>query len=102
MKLSVTDRDGATHALEAPDGEVLMVLVRDRIDNTVGVCGGAISCGTCLIQFTPEEAARLPEASADEQEMLEALDAKPGERLGCQVKMKPALDGLSLTVAPEA
>jgi 2Fe-2S ferredoxin len=102
MKLTVTDRDGAAHDLQAAEGEVLMVIVRDRIDNTVGVCGGAISCGTCLMQFTPEEAARLEPPSDDEQEMLDALDAKPGERLGCQVKMAPALDGLSLTVAPEA
>lgn len=102
MQLSVTDREGVQHDLQAADGEVLMVLVRDRLDNTVGVCGGAISCGTCLIQFSPEEAARLPEASVDEQEMLEALDAKPGERLGCQLKTSPDLEGLAFTVAPEA
>ena len=102
MKLRVTDRDGVPHDLQAVEGDVLMVMVRDRIDNTVGVCGGVISCGTCLMQFEPDEAARLEPASPDEQEMLEALDAGPGERLGCQIKMKPELDGLSLTVAPEA
>jgi 2Fe-2S ferredoxin len=102
MKLIVTDRDGAVHELSAQAGDVLMVLVRDRVDNTVGVCGGAISCGTCLVQLTPEGAARLAPASAEEVEMLEALDAKPGERLGCQIPITPDLDGLAVTVAPEA
>jgi 2Fe-2S ferredoxin len=102
MKLIVTDRDGAVHELSAQAGDVLMVLVRDRVDNTVGVCGGAISCGTCLVQLSPEEAARLIPAADDEVEMLEALDAKPGERLGCQIHLTPALDGLALAVAPEA
>ena len=102
MILRVTDRDGAAHELDAVEGDVLMALVRDRLDNTVGVCGGALSCGTCLLQFKPEEASRLTPVSVDEQDMLDALDAKPGERLGCQLKMTTALDGLSFTVAPEA
>ncbi|HEY3695864.1 ferredoxin [Phenylobacterium sp.] len=102
MKLTVTDREGAVHELPAQADDVLMVLIRDRVDNAVGVCGGVISCGTCLVQFEPEEAARLQPAFPDELEMLEALDARPGERLGCQVRMVPALDGLALTVAPEA
>lgn len=102
MKLTVTDRDGAVHELSAQADDVLMILVRDRVDNTVGVCGGAISCGTCLVQLSPEEAARLAPAAPDELEMLEALDAKPGERLGCQIHMRPDLDGLAVTVAPEA
>jgi 2Fe-2S ferredoxin len=102
MKLTVTDREGAVHELSAKAGDVLMILVRDGVDNTVGVCGGAISCGTCLVQLSPSEAARLEPPSEEETEMLEALDAKPGERLGCQIHMKPELDGLALTVAPEA
>lgn len=102
MKLIVTDRDGAVRTLEALAGDVLMPLLRDRVDNTVGICGGVISCGTCLVRVEDDWAARLAPASPDEAEMIEALTDEAGFRLGCQIVLGDDLDGLQVTIAPEA
>ena len=44
----------------------------------------------------------LPEKSMDEQAMLsEALNVKSNSRLGCQIQMQPAMNGLEVELAPE-
>ena len=100
VRVSAVEASGAAHDLRAKDGEQLMALLRDQVDIGIGVCGGVISCGTCLVKIGEAWQAKLPEPSQDETEMLEALDAEPGSRLGCQVFLNAALDGLSLTIAP--
>jgi 2Fe-2S ferredoxin len=101
MKLIVTDRDGAVHRLGAKAGDVLMPLLRDHVDNAVGICGGVISCGTCRVRVDDDWADRLAPASLDEAEMIEALTDEAGFRLGCQIVLTDDLDGLAVTIAPE-
>lgn len=101
LTLTVVDRAGAAQPLHVRAGEKLMPGLRDQIDITIGTCGGAISCGTCLVLLDESWAERLPPASADEAEMLEALGAEAGARLACQLTMTDAVAGLRLTVAPE-
>lgn len=101
MKLIVTDRDGAVHRVDAQPGDLLMPLLRDQVDNAVGICGGVISCGTCLVRVDGDDADRLAPASVDEAEMIEALTDEAGFRLGCQIVLADDLDGLRVTIAPE-
>lgn len=101
LPLTVVDRAGVAQPLRARTGEVLMPALRDQVDVTIGTCGGAISCGTCLVLLDESWAGRLPPPSADEAEMLEALGAEAGARLACQLTMTGALAGLRLTVAPQ-
>lgn len=101
MKLIVTDRDGAAHSVDAQPGDMLMPLIRDQVDNAVGICGGVISCGTCLVRVNGDLADRLAPASLDEAEMIEALTDEAGFRLGCQIMLTADLDGLHVTIAPE-
>jgi 2Fe-2S ferredoxin len=102
LRLAVVDREGQPRELKVRSGELLMAVLRDQVDVGVGVCGGMLSCGTCLVLLDAAEGARLPPASADETEMLEALGAEPAARLGCQITLGEDLDGLRLTIAPEA
>ena len=48
-------------------------------------------------------AAKLPPRSPDEQELVEETESyRPdASRLSCQVKLTDALDGITVTVAPE-
>jgi 2Fe-2S ferredoxin len=104
LTLSVVDRIGAAQPVRVCAGEVLMPALRDQVDVTIGICGGAISCGTCLVLLDESWAGRLPPPGEDEAEMLEALEAlgaEAGGRLACQLKMPVAVAGLRLTVAPE-
>jgi 2Fe-2S ferredoxin len=100
LSLSVVARTGELRQLRARAGESLMNVLRDQIDVEIGTCGGALSCGTCLVLPDETCASRLPPVGADELEMLEALEAPQGARLSCQLVLSEALDGLRLTVAP--
>ena len=85
LTFTVTDRAGETHSLSAAPGRSLMQVLREEVDLTIGTCGGAISCGTCVVRLSPGWLASLPGPSGDETEMLEALGADAECRLACQV-----------------
>lgn len=101
INLKIVDRDGGEHAVSADAGATLMSVLREHVDLTLGTCGGAISCGTCLVRVSPEWAAAIDPAGEDEAEMLEALGAEGAEaRLSCQLVLDSAADGMSATITP--
>lgn len=93
LKFTITDRQGETRELSAEPGSPLMQVLREQVDLTLGTCGGAISCGTCLVRLSPEWLAALPAPSEDEAEMLEALGADAGCRLSCQLVLDEGASG---------
>lgn len=98
VKLTVIDRGGETRRVSAETGENLMHVLRDNVDLEIGVCGGEISCGTCLVQLDSEYADRIAE---DEAEMLDALGAGDNCRLACQIVLNDKADGLQATILYE-
>ena len=80
---------------------VLMHVLRDNVDDNVGICGGSISCGTCMVQLNPEWYAALPPATEDERELLAAFNAPLHARLGCQLILDDAADGMQATLVYE-
>lgn len=64
--------------------------------HTTGACGGSCACSTCHIIVTDDAMYdALPEPEDDENDMLDlAFGLTETSRLGCQVKMARALDGL--------
>ncbi len=102
VELTIVDRAGQTRQVKAQSGQLLMEVLRESVDLTIGTCGGQMSCGTCLVQISPEWAAHLPPASEDELEMLEALDAGEGSRLSCQLVIAETAGGMAAVIAPEA
>lgn len=101
IRIEVTAASGQHQQLVADDGAVLMELLRDQSDGVEGVCGGCAACGTCHVHIDQAWLERLPEATAAERELLEALDAHdPRSRLSCQIRLQPELDGLSLRIVP--
>ena len=101
LKLTVIDRDGQTHQVAAETGEVLMHVLRDHVDITLGTCGGEISCGTCLVRLSAEWAGGIAVAGEDEAEMLEALGAEGNARLSCQIRLDSAADNMQATLLHE-
>ena len=101
--LHVTDRDGGQHEVDASNGVSLMDALQAKM-LVEGTCGGVASCGTCHVYFGSKEAAG--EQTEDEGYMLEALEdhveVREGSRLCCQIQVTDALDGVALSVAPEA
>lgn len=54
-----------------------------------------IECATCHIYIEEPYHARLPPVTDAEEDMLEyAVGRKDSSRLGCQIRMKPELEGM--------
>lgn len=102
LNLTITDREGVTRDIQASAGDLLMQVLREQVDLTLGTCGGAISCGTCLVQLSPEWFASLGPAGEDEAEMLEALGAEGAFRLSCQLTLSDSAAGCRATIAPSS
>ncbi len=101
VKLTIIDRSGETHRITAETGEVLMHVLRDNVDLEIGICGGEISCGTCLVRLDSAYTERIAAASKDEAEMLDALGAGDNARLACQIVLVDAEDGLQAKIMLE-
>ena len=88
---------GAPVTLEVAEGtSVMMAAIAKGMDGIVAECGGNCMCATCHVYVEPGWVGRLPAMSADEDALLDgtASDRLPESRLGCQVRVTAALDGL--------
>jgi ferredoxin len=64
-----------------------------------GACEGQLACSTCHIYVDEKYFKLLPEMEEEEEDMLDlAWGLEDNSRLGCQIKMTPALDGLTITI----
>ncbi len=105
IKLTIIDRDGQLHEVDAPTdiNMNLMEVVRSyelAPEGTIGICGGMAMCASCQCYVQSEH--NLPEKSDDEEAMLaEAFNVEDNSRLGCQIHITPELDGLQVELAPE-
>ena len=106
IKIKITDRDGIVHEVDAPTdmNMNLMELVRAyelAPEGTIGICGGMAMCASCQCYVLSDH--ELPEMTDDEDAMLaEAFNVKSNSRLGCQLHLTEALDGLEVELAPES
>ncbi|WP_026754737.1 2Fe-2S iron-sulfur cluster-binding protein [Sediminibacter sp. Hel_I_10] len=105
INIKITDRDGTTHDVQAPTDMAmnLMEVVRSyelAPEGTIGICGGMAMCASCQCYVLSNH--ELPEMQDEEEAMLsEAFNVKDNSRLGCQIQMTPALEGLEIELAPE-
>jgi 2Fe-2S ferredoxin len=101
--ITVHTRDGDARILETENGLSVMEAIRTAgIDELLALCGGCCSCATCHVYVAPEFADRLPALSSDEDDLLDSSSFRNAHsRLGCQLRLTPALDGLIVAIAPE-
>jgi 2Fe-2S ferredoxin len=94
-KLTFIERNGQPKDVEAPNGlSVLEVAHKYGVD-IEGACEGSLACSTCHVIVDPAWAAKLAKPTEDEEDMLDlAFGLEKTSRLGCQIVMSDALDGL--------
>ena len=94
-KMIFVDRDGTRREVDAPLGlSVLEVAHKHGID-IEGACEGSLACSTCHVIVDPAWYPKLAAATEDEEDMLDlAFALEKTSRLGCQIVMTAALDGL--------
>jgi ferredoxin len=84
---------------EARPGETLLDVARHEAIAIEGACGGSMACATCHVIVDPADFERLPAASPEEEDMLDLAESLAAtSRLGCQIELSAALDGLVVTV----
>tara|TARA_B100001059_G_scaffold203492_1_gene212199 strand:+ start:37243 stop:37557 length:315 start_codon:yes stop_codon:yes gene_type:complete len=102
IKITVIDRVGITHQLDAPTDMAmnLMEVCKAYELPVEGTCGGMAMCASCQCYVLSDHP--LEEKSEDEEAMLsEAFHVKENSRLGCQIPMDKKLEGLKVELAPE-
>ncbi len=102
IKVTIIDRENVSHELVAPTdmNMNIMELCKSYDLPVKGECGGMAMCATC--QCYLESDTILPEQSDAELDMLDqAFFVKQKSRLGCQIQIVNAIDGIVLRLAPE-
>ncbi len=89
--------DGSRKSVEAKPGHTLLEIAHEYKLDLEGACEGSLSCSTCHLVVAPDWYAKLPEASDEENDMLDlASGLTRTSRLGCQIVMKKEWDGLEV------
>ncbi|KAK2545485.1 adrenodoxin [Columba livia] len=95
------NRDGERLTATAKEGESLLEVVVNQnlaIDG-FGACEGTLACSTCHLIFEKNTFQKLETVSDEELDMLDlAYGLTETSRLGCQVRMKKWMDGLTVRV----
>ena len=95
-------RDGSIRAAQAEEGTSLLAAAQAADQPLEGTCDGDMACATCHVLVDPADFARLPAASAAEEDMLDLAHATTRtSRLACQVRLVAALDGLTVRIPPD-
>ena len=94
-RMTFIDTDGKPLEVEAPLGHSLLQIAWDNGVDIEGACEGAMACSTCHVVVDPAWHERLDAPTEDEEDMLDlARGLKPTSRLGCQIIITEAMDGL--------
>jgi 2Fe-2S ferredoxin len=91
--------DGTPRTLQAAAGLTLLDVARQHDLAIEGACGGSMACATCHVVVDEAFFDRLPPPTAEEEDMLDlASELRATSRLGCQIRLTAALDGLTVQV----
>jgi 2Fe-2S ferredoxin len=103
IRITFIEPDGRERNIEVRTGISLMeAAIQNDIAGIDALCGGACSCGTCLVHIDPIWINRLTAPERTEFEMLDALELdEPGIRLSCQIHLDEAFESLVVRVSSE-
>lgn len=101
-KMVFIEPGGHHKEVDAPVGlSVLEIAHRNNVD-IEGACEGSLACSTCHVVIDPGWYDKLPEATEDEEDMLDlAFGLTSTSRLGCQLVITEELDGLIVNLPDE-
>ena len=96
------DSKGVEHVVTVETGVTVMEAGRDAGLGIEGTCGGCLSCATCHVVLDNEWFLKVGKPDEDETDMLDlAFGLTETSRLGCQIEMSDALNGLRVMIPEE-
>lgn len=91
--------DGLENNVWVENGVTVMEAGRDAGLGIEGTCGGCLSCATCHVIVDAGWFKKTGAPNEDETDMLDlAIGLAATSRLGCQIEMSEALDGLRVSI----
>ena len=98
-KMTFVERDGTRREVDAPLGLSVLEIAHKHGVDIEGACEGSLACSTCHVIVEQSWFRKLAEPTEDEEDMLDlAFGLTETSRLGCQIVMTDALDGLVVTL----
>jgi len=98
-KITFIERDGNRKTVEAPVGLSLLEVAHKNDVDLEGACEGSLACSTCHLVIDSQWYDALPQATADEEDMLDlAFGLTKTSRLGCQIIVSDEMDGLIVSL----
>ena len=101
VSITIIDREGRAHPVEAPTDMSLNVMEVAKASElpVEGTCGGMALCASCHVYVETDTA--LPPPSGDEEDMLDqAFYVEDNSRLGCQLPISEEMEGMVVRLAP--
>jgi ferredoxin-2, mitochondrial len=103
VKVSFITAEGDRVAAEGAEGARLLEVAQGAGMPLEGTCEGQMACSTCHVIVGDDWFDRLPQASADEEDMLDlAAGVTRTSRLSCQIALTAAMDGLEVRIPGES
>ena len=94
-RMTFIERDGTPREVDAPLGLSVLEIAHKHGVDIEGACEGSLACSTCHGVVDGAWFGKLAKPTEDEEDMLDlAFDLQETSRLGCQLIMTDALDGL--------
>lgn len=98
-KMTFVQAGGDELVVDAPVGISVLEIAHANNVDLEGACEGSLACSTCHVVVDAEWFDKLEEASEGEEDMLDlAFGLTRTSRLGCQIIMSEALDGLRVSL----
>jgi 2Fe-2S ferredoxin len=95
LKMTFIERNGQPREVDAPAGLSILEVAHKHGIDIEGACEGSLACSTCHVIVEPAWFEKLAKPTEDEEDMLDlAFGLEKTSRLGCQIVMSDALDGL--------
>lgn len=98
-KMTFIHTDGQHQEVDAPLGLSILEIAHKNNIELEGACEGSLACSTCHIIVDNSFFGKLPEATENEEDMLDlAFGLAHTSRLGCQILITEDLDGLKVSL----
>ncbi|RMF11102.1 MAG: 2Fe-2S ferredoxin [Alphaproteobacteria bacterium] len=83
--------------VKAREGQSVLDVAHAHGIDMEGACEGSMACSTCHVIVAEADYHRLPVPSEEEEDLLDLVcDLTTTSRLGCQIVITEALDGLTV------
>ena len=103
MKVTFITSEGDRIDASGEAGDSLLRVAQAAGMPLEGTCEGQMACSTCHVVVDKDWFDRLPEASEEEEDMLDlAAGVRRTSRLSCQIVLGEELDGLTVAIPAEA